>query len=201
MPSWAENVSACNDTIRGKAPWLPAPLKPDCSIWEGSSKGNSLPSSPDPYNPQNRYCWRMWKEEKQMQLGCHGCGHTKLFPHHLSTSPIRVFVPSSLCHPLNLQRTNLQQIFKRCEPCLSAHPSASRCYNRFHLTSEKPGDSKASGDKGVLALPLKGFRSGALNMDKLLRQAFIQVYKHHGAANASLARILLQSSIINSTCF
>lgn len=51
---------------------------------------------------------------------------------------------------------------------------------RFHLTSEKPGDSKAGRDKGMLGLPLKGFRCGALNMDKLLRQAFTQVYKHHG---------------------
>lgn len=159
------------------------------------------PFFPRPLQSTKQILLKNVERGKQMQLGCHGFGHTKLFPHHLSTSPIRVFVPSSLCHPLNLQRTNLQQIFKRCEPCLSAHPSASHCYNRFHLTSEKPGDSKASGDKGVLALPLKGFRSGALNMDKLLRQAFIQVYKHHGAANASLARILLQSSRINSTCF
>lgn len=113
-------------------------------------------------------------------------GHTKLLPHHLSTSPISTFVPSSLCHHRNLQRTNLQQILKWCEPRLSVHPSASHCYNRFHLTSEKRGDSKASGDKGVLGLPLKGFRSGALNMDKLLRQAFTQVYKHHGQQTPAL---------------
>lgn len=44
----------------------------------------------------------------------------------------------------------------------------------------KTGDGKARRDKGVLGLPLKGFRSGALTTDKLLRQAFTQVYKHHG---------------------
>lgn len=165
---------------RGKALWLPAPLKRDCCIWEESPKGTSLRSSPDPYNPHNRYCWKNVERGKQMQLGCRGPGHTKLLPHHLFTNSITMFVPSSLCNCLNRQKTNIQQILKWCKPCLSAHPSARHCYNRFLLTSEKPGDSKASGDKGVLGLPLKGFRSGALNMDKLLRQAFTQVYKHHG---------------------
>lgn len=74
----------------------------------------------------------------------------------------------------------MKQLLKWCETRHPAYASASHCYDWFHLTSQNSGDGKASRDKGVLGLPLKGFRSGALNTDKLLRQAFTQVYKHHG---------------------
>lgn len=42
---------------------------------------------------------RMQKEESRCSLA-----DTKLLPHHLSTSPIGVFVPSSLCHCLNREQ-------------------------------------------------------------------------------------------------
>lgn len=119
----------------------------------------------------------------------------KAAPNRLSTSPTRIFVSSS-CHSLcnlNLKRANLHETVIKMVRVSALGLSTAM------TGSSSPEGAPEMGSQQRLGLPLEGISIWSIRHRQTAETGTSSGVQTPRPANASLARILLQS--LNSTCF